>query len=136
MKIKMVDSVVTIGIKWLEEQKFDTVLQYKLRGGTPNGHIHIWVPQAATFAIDNINIRNLDDAPALIETEFKSGKIEAPADYKWEPTERVYKEAVTKKSGKISWYLLIPTTAVVSAGILLITALATRGKRKKKGEAA
>ena len=135
MKVKMVDSMMTIGIKWLEEKEFQTVLQYKLRGGTPNGHIHIWTPQAATFAIDNLKITNLDEGANVIETEYQSGKIVVPEDNQPEPLDRVYKEVDTK-TGKPSWYLLIPTTAVVSAGALLITALAMRGKKKKKKEEA
>lgn len=131
LKVKMVDSVMTIGIKWLEEKEFQTVLQYKLRGGTPNGYIHIWAPQAATFAIDNLKITNLDEGANVIETEYQSGKIVIPEDSKPEALERVYKE-VDVKTGKPSWYLLIPTTAVVSAGALLITALAMRGKKKKE----
>lgn len=134
IQVKMVDSVVTVGMKWLNEEKFQTVLQYKLKGGTPTGYIHIWAPQAATFAIDNLEITNLDDTPNLVETEYISGKIEKPAGNAPEPLERVYAEVITEKTGP-SWYLLIPTTAVVSAGALIITALATRGKKKEKEEA-
>ena len=131
MQVKMVDSVITVGMKWLEEENFTTVLQYKLKGGTPTGHLHIWAPQAANFAIDNLKITNLDDDANVIETEYQSGKIVVPEGNAPEALERVY--AKTQEKEGTSWYLLIPVTAGAGASALLITALLTRGKKKEKG---
>lgn len=129
MQVKMVDSIMTVGIKWLEEENFQTVLQYKLKGGTPTGHLHIWAPTASNFAIDNLKITNLDDGANVIETEYKSGKIVVPEGKAPEELKRVYKEV---KETDSSWYLLIPVTAGAGASALLITALLTRGKKKAK----
>lgn len=129
VKVSMIDSIVTVGMKWLEEETFQTVLQYKLKGGTPTGHIHIWAPSAANFALDNLKITNLDDDANVIETEYQSGKIQVPEGNAPEPLERVYKEA--EETEGLSWYLLIPVTAGAGAIALLITALATRGKKKE-----
>lgn len=129
MRVRMVDSVLTVGMKWLEEEQFETVLEYKLRGGTPTGHIHIWTPQAATYAIDNLKITNLDEGAKLIETEYKSSKLQVPEDSKPEPLERVYAEVEEKTT---SWYLLIPATAIAGVAALGITALVSRGKKKER----
>lgn len=129
MRMRMVDSVLTIGMKWLEEGEFETILEYKLKGGTPTGHIHIWTPQSATFAIDNLKITNLDEGANLIETEYKGSKILVPEDNRQEPMEKVYAEIEEEES---SWYLLIPTTAITGVAALGITALATRSKKKER----
>ena len=129
MRVRMVDSVLTVGMKWLEEEQYETVLEYQLRGGTPTGHIHIWTPQAATYAIDNLKITNLDEGAKLIETEYKSRKFQVPEDSQPDPLERVYAEVEEKTS---SWYLLIPATAIVGAAALGIAALVSRGKKKGK----
>lgn len=129
MRVRMVDSVLTVGMKWLEEEQYETVLEYQLRGGTPTGHIHIWTPQAATYAIDNLKITNLDEGAKLIETEYKSSKFQVPEDSQPEPLERVYAEVEEKTS---SWYLLILATAIVGAAALGIAALVSRGKKKGK----
>ena len=128
MQVKMVDSLMTIGMKWLDEENFQTVLQYKLRGGTPTGHLHIWAPTAANFAIDNLKITNLDENPKNIETEYVSGKIEIPEDNVPEELERVYAD---KKQEGPKWYLLIPVTAGAGVSALVITALLLRGKKKE-----
>lgn len=130
VKVSMIDSVVTVGMKWLEEKTFQTVLQYKLKGGTPTGYVHIWAPSAANFSIDNLKITNLDEDANVIETEYKSGKIQVPEGKAPEPMERVYKKAEEKQG--LSWYLLIPATAGVGVIALLITALAVRGRKKEK----
>ena len=128
MQVKMVDSILTIGMKWLEEDNFQTVLQYKLRGGTPTGHLHIWAPQAANFAIDNLKIIHLDENPKVIETEYISGKIQVPEGKAPEKLERVYAD---KKQEGPNWYLLIPVTAGAGVSALAITALILRGKKKE-----
>ncbi len=128
MQVKMVDSIMTIGMKWLEEENFQTVLQYKLKGGTPTGHLHIWSPQAANFAIDNLKITNLDENPKVIETEYVSGKIQVPEGKAPEKMERIYAD---KKQEGPNWYLLIPVTAGAGVSALVITALILRGKKKE-----
>ncbi len=129
MQVKVVDGMLTVGMKWLEEQNFETVLQYKLKGGTPTGHLHIWAPTPASFALDNIKVTNLDNDANIIETEYRNGKIVKPEDNVPEELERVYAEV--EESGT-PWYLLIPVTAGATVSAILITVLITRGKKQKK----
>lgn len=140
IKVKVVDSVVTVGIKWLEEKQFDTVLTYQLKSGTPTGHVHIWVPAEGNCAVDNIKINNLDEDAKIIETEFVNGKMIIPEDWEYEPMERIYaddvQEAVQEKEQKQEinpnlWYLLIPAAAAV--GVILITTTILIVRSKKKG---
>ena len=129
LKLTVVDGNVTVGMKSLQEKSFRTLLSYRTDAGTPSGHVHIWTPGAANFAIDNIKITNLDESPNLIHTEFQSGKIEVPKDYQEEPIKRVY--AVPEKEGT-SWYLLIPVAAVTGGVILGVSALVVNRKKRIK----
>lgn len=129
LKISVVDGVVTVGMKNMEEDKFRTILNYSTDNGTPSGYIHIWTSTSANFAIDNIKITNLDENPNLIETEFKSGKFDVPEDYQAEPIERVY---VEKKGAGSSWYLLIPIATVAGGLILGVSALVIYKKKREK----
>lgn len=131
IKISVVDGLVNVGMKWMNESKYQDVLEYSLRDGTPNGFIHIWSTETGQFAIDNLKIENLDENANVIKTEYKSGKWVKPDDAVYQPMERVYD--VDEGEGKtVSWYMLLPVTAGVGAVALAITALLTRSKRKKK----
>lgn len=133
VKLSVVDGLVTAGIKWLEDEKYDTVLTYPLQSGSPTGYVHIWTYNSGNFAIDNLKIKNLDQEPNLIETEYKGSKWPKPEHHVYQPMERVYRDAETGgKSAISSWYLLIPAVAVVGGVALGVTALATRGRKKKK----
>ena len=134
IKVKVVDAVVTVGMKWMDEQQFKTVLTYKLSTGTPMGYIHIWATSIGMFAIDNLTINNLDENPNLLELEYKSGKLVVPEDFSYKPVEKVYKEVETEEA-KTSWYALIPATALVGLVALVVTALVIQRKGKKKKEA-
>lgn len=140
IKVAVVDSVVTVGIKWLEEKSFDTVMTYQLKSGTPTGHIHIWVPAEGNCAVDNIKITNLDEDAKIIETEFVNGKMVIPEDWEYEPMERIYADDVQEagqESGQKAemnpnlWYLLIPAVAVVGAIAITTTRLIVRNKKKE-----
>ena len=125
----MIDGIVTAQMKWLEEENYDTVLNYSLNGGTPTGYIHIWSPKAANFAIDNLKLDNLDENPNVIETEYRSGNIEIPTSVQPKQQERIY--AKTEEKG-CTWYWLIPITAAAGAFALAVTALIVCGRDKRK----
>ncbi len=137
LQVVVKDCVITVGAKWINEKTYQTLLTYEVSDRDVTGYVHLWVLDKANFAIDNLKITNLDHNPTLVEKEFISGKIEKPADWVYEEYERVYapetEEVVEEKT--ISWYLLIPTTALV--GIIGIVAVDTviRLCRKKKGGA-
>lgn len=136
VKVSVVDSVVTAGIKWLEEKEFQTVLTYQLKNGTPLGYLHIWTSGNGNWAIDNLKIINLDEGGNVLETEHKSGKWDRPADSVYEPMERIYKDAddVENANGMPfnAWYLVIPATAVIGGIAVAVTALVTKKKTKKE----
>lgn len=136
VKIRVVDGDVTVGIKWMDESTYHTVLSYQLKRGVPNGYLHIWTTSIGQYAIDNLKIENLDENPNLIETEYQSGKIEVPQDVEYEQMERVYDAAKeTEDKEGLSWYWLIVVSAVVVAEALVICAFLTRKKNKKRKEA-
>ena len=141
VKVSVVDSVVTAGIKWMEEKEYQTVLTYQLKSGTPTGHVQIWIPTNGNCAIDNIKVTNLDKDAQLIETEFKNGKLVIPEDPGYQPMERVYADSVEESSGKVNeekeplskTWMLIPVSAMVGGIALGVTAILTRNKKKKEG---
>ena len=138
IKILVVDGVVTVGMKWMDEQQYKTVLSYKLTKGMPMGYIHIWSTSIGMFAVDNLTITNLDENPNLLELEYKSGKWDVPEDATYKPMEKVYETSTVKDKQKekaISWYLLIPATTIAGAIALGTTAIVTHCKGKKKKEA-
>ena len=133
VKVSIVDGNVQVGMKWMNEANFKTVASYTLETGSPTGYIRFGVPsQYLKLAIDNIKITNLDDTPNVIETEYENG-IVTFEDFKYEPFERVYKDvtadAEEKKTVKFSWYLMIPSAALV--GVLIVGVCAGIAGRKK-----
>lgn len=135
--VEMVDSHVRVGVKWMEEEEFTILAEYDRPDGiTPTGYIHIWTPGTGNFAIDNLEIQNLDAEPQLVEVEFKTNKFKIPADYVWDEeaeSKLVYRPG-TEKKAKLElsgWYLLIPCALVVAL-VPIVIALIVRGKNKKK----
>jgi len=85
IKVSMINSVVTVGIKWIEEENFTEVLTYTRESGTPLGHVHIWtIGTNANFAIDNLSIVNKDENPRLVDVYYKSALIEKPDDFAYQ----------------------------------------------------
>lgn len=131
IKLHMVDNVLTIYMKWIDETKWTEVLSYGIQ--TPNGTIHIWGQTSCNWAIDNLKIENLDTNPNLIKVDYESSVIEVPADYKYKPAEKVYmpEEAPEKE---FSPYWVVLGVAGVCVIVLGGTALAVNLKnRKRKG---
>ncbi|MBP3937551.1 MAG: hypothetical protein IK954_08245 [Clostridia bacterium] len=135
--VELVDAHVRVGIKWMDEEEFTIIGEYDRPDGlTPTGYVHIWTPGTGNFAIDNIEMVNLDGEPQLVEVEFKTNKFKIPADYVWDEeaeSKLVYRPGTEKKTGIgwNTWYLLIPCALVVAA-VPVVIALIVRGKNKKK----
>lgn len=136
VKVAVVDCVVTVGAKWTGDTAYKTLLSYNLGNIDTTGYLHFWVMDQSNMAIDNLVIKNMDNNPTLIETEFKSGLIVKPEDAVYEPFERVYAVEAEEETNGFSWYLLIPITIAASAVALAVTAYLGRGKGKKKEETA
>lgn len=139
VKLSVVDGNVTVGIKWVTEKDYEILGNYVLDGGSPTGYIRFAIPDIGNMAIDNLKITNLDENPSLIETEYKNG-IETFEDAKYEPFERVYKDEKVKVDAEIkpaiSWYWLLPVSAVIGAAIIGISFAVAKGKEKRRKEAA
>lgn len=140
VRFSLVDAHIEIGIKWMDEGNFTTVASYDLPDGvTPTGYVHIWGSEPSNFAIDNVVLKNLDENPKLIETEYKSGKVIVPEDYSYEPMEMVYRtgldmagEEESKEKAVNNWYLMIPCAAAVAVLCVVIPLLV--GKMQKRKE--
>lgn len=137
IQVKVVDKHLTVGMKWIDEAKFETLMEYDLGTTSSLGKIHFWIPERANMAIDNLIIKNLDENPNLIETEFKSGKV-TYKDYDYKPFERVYKEkedATTDKKDSVNvWYWSIPAALVLGGIAIAVTAVLTNKKGGKTNE--
>lgn len=138
LQVIVKDCEVTVGAKWMNEKSYQPLLSYKLTNQDITGYVHLWVIDRANCAIDNFKITNLDDNPTLVEKEFVSGKIEKPADWEYEPFDRVYapeKQETDEEDATVktfSWYLLIPTTALAGVVVLVITDTVVRAVKKAK----
>lgn len=123
IKIRMVDNVVKIFMKWIDETKWIEVLSYEIE--TPTGTIQIWGQDACNYAIDNLKITNLDANPSLIEIDYASSVIQRTEEYTYEPMEKVYAPQVETEE-PFSWYWLIPIVAGVCLVGVGITAIVTK----------
>lgn len=137
VKLTVVDGNVTVGIKWVTEKDYEILGSYVLDGGSPTGYIRFAIPDMGHMAIDNLKIINLDEKPSLIETEYENG-IKTFEDAKYEPFKRVYKEEkktadVEVKPG-ISWYWLLPVSAVLGAAMIGVSFAVAKAKAKRRKE--
>ena len=130
IKVSVIDAVVSVGIKWIEEENFTEIMSYQLSGKTPLGYVHIWTTAlTANFAIDNLSIVNKDKDAKTIEVDYKSSLITAPADYEYTPMEYVKSDEVKEEEG-FNLYLVIPIVAALCAATL---GIAVAVKKKKGG---
>ena len=136
MKVSLIDNQVTVAGKWMEEENYTTLLTYSLGSGISTGCVHFWIMDQGNIAIDNLVIKNMDDTPGIIKKEFKSGKIERPADAVYVPFERVYAPGTVVPGSEtglgVIWYLLIPAAVVVGAAAITVTVVVLRKKAQKK----
>jgi len=136
LQVIVKDCTVTVGAKWMNEKNYHTLFNYNILNRDVTGYVHFWVVDRANLAIDNLKITNLDHKPTLVEKEFVSGLIERPDDWVYEPFERVYASETqeTEEERTFSWYLLIPTTALIGLLALVTTDAVIRLRKKKKKE--
>lgn len=129
VRVSMKDSVVTVGMKWIDEKNFTDIMKYQVSEKTPTGYVHIWTTSVvANFSIDNLKLTNTDKEPNLIEAPFESSAIEVPADYNYQKMDYTYTEQKVEK--KFNPYLIIPALAVVCVGAITISWFVTRKKVK------
>lgn len=134
VKISVIDSVITVGMKWLDETKYTTVFQYQVTRENPLGYVQIWTTAGvANLSVDNLKIVNKDKDPDTIEVDFKGGIIEKPADFAYEPV--VQKTKPVEEEESFSWYYLPAGTGAVCL-LFILTVVIIRKKKsagKEKG---
>ena len=139
VRVSVVDSVVSVGLKWMNQTEYKEVLAYEI-SDTPTGYVHIWAPSntGGTFAIDNIKMVNKDEQANLVSVEFESAKMNVPEDYEYKAQGLTYNPDTTVEAEANMWYLPL----VIVAGVCIMTLGVTAGvllmkKRKnRKGEVA
>lgn len=134
IKVTMVDSLVTVYMKWLEETEYTQVNSYYMNGETPTGYVHIWSNGRGNFAIDNLSIKNLDKQPQLIGVKYASSNIAKPEDYNYQPMEMVYASLADEEvDNTFPWHLLVIFTAIACAVVFgVVIAIQYAGARKGK----
>ncbi len=130
VKMTMQDSIVTVYMKWIDENEYQEVFRYQISSMTPTGYLHIWADGPSNMAIDNLKIVNKDVNPKLVDIDFKSSIIEGPVDYDYQPMEKVY--ASEKENEGFNWYLILPIVAGVCVAGLGAVAGITAMKNKKR----
>lgn len=130
IRVSMKDSVVTVGVKWIEEEEFTDFFTSQISDRTPTGYVHIWTTaNVANFAIDNLRITNTDIEPNVKEVEFQSSVIKPQADYEYEPV--VYEYAEETEDTRFQPYLILPVVALLC--ILGFVIAARRNQIRKAG---
>ncbi len=128
--LRMVDGHIDIGIKWMEENEFKIISSYDLdTHATPTGYIRIWACETANWAMDNLVIKNLDDGANIIETEYKTAKVNVPADFEFSREELKYRKSDEKNTDAM-WYLTIPCATVLAVAFVGVSMLLTKKKAK------
>lgn len=132
IQVTMIDSWVTVGFKWLEEEKFTEVMKYQPSTETPTGYVQIWSSGgAANFAIDNFKIVNLDKDAQIIEVENGTYEIKKPADFDYQPLEHTYRP---QEEGAFSVYYIMAMVAIVCVVALGVTFVIQKARRKESVE--
>lgn len=137
VKISVVDAVVTVGLKWLDEKEYSTVLTYTLKQGTPTGYIHLWSNEIGNFAVDNIKIVNKDKIPNLVEVEYQTQNFERIPDFAYEEAPLVFREEADTSEDTFSWYSVTFYAGIVGVVLLaggFVTGIILRKKKSKKGD--
>lgn len=137
VKLSVIDAVVTVGLKWLEEDNYSTVLTYTRENGTPTGYIHLWTNVLGNLAVDNIKIVNKDVKPDVITVEPTHDSYDRVADFNYQKEEYQFLEDVkeadkadAKEKDAPDWMLLVYATA--AGALVLAVGFAIGEIRKKK----
>ena len=135
IRVSVIDGIVTVSMKWIDEENFTEILKYKVSDTTPLGYVHIWAAGVYTnFSIDNVQIVNKDKDPNLVEVDFKSAVYEVPEDFVYEKIGYVYRDTAETEVG-FNPYLVIPIVAGVCIVTFVVICLVTRKRNGKEGNA-
>ena len=132
IRVSVIDGIVTVSMKWADENQFTEILKYKISDITPLGYVHIWAAgQYTNFSVDNLSIINKDNDPELVEVEFKSAVYDVPEDFVYEKIGYVYREKETEAEGTVSPYWMIPIVAVTCAAAFGIVFVVHKKKERR-----
>ena len=134
--LRMVDGHLEVGMKALDEEKFDMIAAADYEDFR-TGYIKIWSVNDGNFAIDNIKITNLDDSAKLTDVEFQSAAF-VSEDYDYQPSELVFRpqdQINTKQNNtnSLNWQPVI-IAGFVSVAIILCAVIVSVCLKKRKSK--
>ena len=138
VKVTMINNVVTIYLKWLNDKEYFEVGHIgKEDGVTPSGFVQLYSGSNTNIILDNLKITNLDAKPNLVEVEYKSNRfLDKLKDFEYTPEKPVYMDAEdTAEKAGFNFYLI--TLAAVAVGVLgVATVFVVMVIKKKKANKA
>lgn len=114
VKVSVIDTNVTLFLKWTDESEWTEVMNYQMGTKTPLGYIQIWMLTPGNVAIDNLKIVNKDENPQLTDVDTKYEYLDKADDYVYQQEEDVYHDYTDEKK-TFNQYLLIPVVAGICA---------------------
>ena len=134
VKITVIDGDFTLAMKSLNAKEYKVIAKTHY-DNFRTGYIKFWSTGDANMALDNFSIKNLDENPNKVETEFKSALIEV-ADYDYQKTENVFKEPAGNEKaekGIDNWAIVFAGSAVLSI-VILTTGILIRTRKDKRNK--
>lgn len=134
VKVTMINNVVTIYLKWLNDKEYFEVGHLGQEDGvTPSGFVQLYSGSNTNIIFDNLKITNLDAKPNLVDVEYKSNKfIDKLKDFEYTPEEPVYMDAEDggEKAGFNFYIITLAALAVGVLGIGVVFVIMVIKKRK------
>lgn len=135
VRVSVIDAVVSVSMKWLEEDKYTKILEYQVSDKTPTGYVHLWTTgEVANFAIDSLRIVNKDQDPNTVEAEYQSSLVTAPEDYQYEPLKHVYKENEARETFN-PYIIILPLAGLCVLAVVIALVTNKRTGCREDGEA-
>lgn len=135
VQLRMVDGHLTVGMKSLDAENFKVIAKADY-DSFRTGYIKMWTLGDGNVAVDNIQLKNLDDGANLTEVPFKAALIEVEP-YEYQEEELVFMPDVkgqSKEAEEFSWKPIVTYTIICSLAVLIVSAITTAViiQRKKK----
>lgn len=135
VQLRMVDGHLTVGMKSLDAENFKVIAKANY-DSFRTGYIKMWTLGDGNVAVDNIQLKNLDDGANLIEVPFKAALIEVEP-YEYQEEELVFMPDVKGQSEEVEeflWKSIVTYTVISSLAVLVASAvvMVVIIQRKKK----
>ena len=128
----MIDGDFTLALKSLKAKEYKVIATAHYNNFR-TGYIKIWSTGNSNMAIDNFAIKNLDEKPNLVETEFASALVTVK-DFDYQKQELVFKETTEEVKAKpftFEWWMVFAGTVAVSI-LMLGSAVVIKAIKSKK----